>query len=232
MPATREKRTRTNTEWIAELQSDGNTRMDAIEDLRTRIQWAVYYYLRRDRSDLSDLSSDEIMQMAQDFTQDALLKVLDNLNTFRGESKLTTWATKIAIRVAISAMRRARYKDYSLEKVTLDGKLMPSYQPSTVMPTRQMAPDTYTEYQELLTLVNYAIDNVLTEKQRTALVAITIDEVPYEVVADRMATNRNALYKLVHDARSKLKEFLEVRGITTAYIDRLFAQHEFGDVYA
>ena len=117
---------RTNEEWLSQLKSEGAERAAALGDLRTRLERGVFFYLRNDRSDLSDRTSEEIEQMTQDFVQDALLKVLDNLESFRGESKFTTWATKIATRVAISELRRVRYKNYSLDHLTADGEIMPS----------------------------------------------------------------------------------------------------------
>ena len=101
---------RTNEEWLDDLQSEGERRRLALEDLRERLRRGLYFYLSRDRSDLSDRSPDDINQMAEDFAQDALLKVLDNLDTFRGESRFTTWAAKIAVRVALSELRRVRWR--------------------------------------------------------------------------------------------------------------------------
>ena len=63
--------------------------------------------------------------MAEDLAQDATLRVMDNLANFRGESRFTTWATKVAIRLAISDLRRSRYKDFSLDELTADGDLLP-----------------------------------------------------------------------------------------------------------
>ena len=78
---------RTNEEWLADLGSEGIQRAEALEDLRTRLERGVFFYLRNDRSDLGNRSTEEIEQLAQDFVQDALLKVLDNLETFRGERR-------------------------------------------------------------------------------------------------------------------------------------------------
>src|SRR5438270_1486785 len=106
---------RSNAQWLNDLTAEPNLRDQAIEDLRQRLQRGIYYYLSRERSDLGDLSAQEITQMAEDFAQDATLRVLANLESFRGDSQFTTWATKVAVRIAISEMRRARYKDFSLD---------------------------------------------------------------------------------------------------------------------
>src|SRR5262245_21266734 len=111
---------RTNAQWLADLAKDSTTRNAAIEDLRARLKRGIYYYLSRERSDLADLAAEEIDQMAEDFAQDATLRVLANLGSFKGNSMFTTWATKIAVRVAVSELRRARYKDFSLDALTVN----------------------------------------------------------------------------------------------------------------
>jgi RNA polymerase sigma-70 factor (ECF subfamily) len=213
---------RTNEEWVADLQADGPPRKDAIEALLTRLGRGVYYYLSQERSDLSDRSTEQLRQMAEDFAQDALLKVLDNLDSFRGESQFTTWASKIAMRVAISELRRARFKDYSLDHLTVGGELMPSITSLAISPDEAPPPERYTEQQDVLTIVDEAIETALTERQRIALTAYAIDGVPLEEIARRMNTNRNALYKLLHDARLKLKHYMESHGLSLDYILDLF----------
>jgi len=213
---------RTNEEWLADLGSEGIQRAEALEDLRTRLERGVFFYLRNDRSDLGNRSTEEIEQLAQDFVQDALLKVLDNLETFRGESKFTTWASKIATRVAISELRRVRYKNYSLDHLTADGETMPDIASLAVTPEDALAPEAYAEREEVFRIVNNAIENALTERQRTALTAYVIDGVNIETIAEKMGTNRNALYKLIHDARVKLKKYLEEQGLSLDYVLDLF----------
>jgi RNA polymerase sigma-70 factor, ECF subfamily len=214
---------RTNDEWVAVLHGDGTERAAALEDLRIRLERGLFYYLSRERSDLAERSPEELQQMAQDFTQDALLKVLENLDSFRGESQFTTWSAKIAARVAISELRRSRWKDYSLDGLTAEGDIMPAGSSSkdmtSGMPPR---PEDYTERQDVLKLIDDAINEALTERQRTALLAHAVDGLPVEEIARKMDTNRNALYKLIHDARLKLRRHLEQQGISAEYLGRLF----------
>lgn len=213
---------RTNEQWLADLQADGSRRSEALADLRQRLARGLYFYLSTERSDLSDRPGDELQHLAEDFAQDALLKVLENLDTFRGESQFMTWASKIAARVAISELRRARYKDYSLDHLTAEGEIMPATTQMAVAPEGGPAPERYTEQQDLLEQVRYALDNVLTERQRMALTALALDGVPLPEVARMMGTNRNALYKLIHDARLKLKTYLEEQGISPDDVLDLF----------
>ena len=119
---------RTNDQWLAALGTeDTSAQSAALEDLRARLQRGIYYYLSRERSDLSNRSHHELRHMAEDFAQEATLRVLKSLPSFRGDSQFTTWAMKVAVRVAISELRRARYRDFSLEALTLEGEVMPMF---------------------------------------------------------------------------------------------------------
>lgn len=215
---------RTNDEWLADLSSSGPEREAAIEDLRARLERRVFYYLRSDRSDMSSRPTHEVRQMAQDFAQDALLKVLDNLETFRGESRFLTWATKIATRVAISELRRARWRNVSLDLLTAGGELMPGIMALSVTPDGSPDPERSAERQEVLRIVDDALENVLTERQRIALSAYMIEGMSVEEIARRLDSNRNAIYKVVHDARVKLKRHMEQQGLSLDYILALFGR--------
>jgi len=212
---------RTNKEWIAALQSNGDAaQSEALAELRLRLWRSIYFYLSQDRSDLRGLSAQELSQMAEDLAQDATLRVMDNLANFRGESRFTTWATKVAIRLAISDLRRSRYKDFSLDELTADGDLLPI---STKLATSASpTPEKVAERDDVLEKIDLALKEALTERQYQALVAVALKGIPMDVLAERMGTNRNALYKLIHDARRKLKTHLESQGISTDYMMNLF----------
>jgi RNA polymerase sigma-70 factor, ECF subfamily len=117
---------RTNQEWLDDLTGKPDRQTAALADLRERLQRGIYFYLSRERSDLQHLAPQDLQQMAEDLAQDATLRVMNNLNSFRGDSRFTTWATKIAVRLAISDLRRARYKDFRLEELTAEGDLLPA----------------------------------------------------------------------------------------------------------
>jgi RNA polymerase sigma-70 factor (ECF subfamily) len=99
---------------------------------------------------------------------------------------------------------------------------MPSNTVTDLTSTSQPQPESYTERQDVINLVDEAINRVLTERQRAALIAHAIDGVPIEEIARKMGTNRNALYKLIHDARLKLKKHLEDQGVTMDDLADLF----------
>lgn len=214
---------RSNEQWLSDLQSEGIVQEAALNDLRKRLQRSIYFYLSQDRSDLRDLAAQELQQMAEDLAQDATLRVIDNIEKFRGESRFTTWANKIAIRLAISDLRRARYRDFSLDDLTKDGDWL-SEDSGSITSAPVPTPEKATERDDVLDKIDAAFKEALTERQYQALVAVTVRGVPMDIVAERMGTNRNALYKLIHDARRKLRSHLESQGLSLDYMMTLFQQ--------
>lgn len=194
-------RDRTNQEWLDDLR--GPDREDALADLRAFLLRGLGYSLAS-RSDVDDV-------LLEDFAQDALLRILDNLDTFRGESRFTTWAQKIAVRVALTELRRHRWRDLSLEDITEPQGLdfVPDFLVDPNAP-----PDQQVVQRLFLEDLKRLIATELTDKQRQALVAVRIQGIPLEEVARRMNTNRNALYKLLHDARKRLKSRMEAEGLS------------------
>jgi len=213
---------RTNEQWLTELRDDEHDSVQnpAINDLTQRLQRSIYYYLSQERSDLRDLAAKELQVMAQDMAQDATLRVLKNLDNFRGESRFTTWANKIAIRLAISDLRRARYKDFSLDELTSGGDFLAAE--TSIMGEAPPNPEKAAERDDVFAKIDASMREALTERQYKALVAVALDGVPMDVVAEQLGTNRNALYKLIHDARRKLKAHLEAQGLSMSYMMNLF----------
>jgi RNA polymerase sigma-70 factor (ECF subfamily) len=212
---------RTNEQWVADLTGASAVQTQALQDLRERLQRGIFYYLSRERSDLAQLSTQELTQMAEDLAQDATLRVMENLDSFRGDSRFTTWATKIAVRVAISDLRRARYKDFRLDDLTAEDELLPAaanLNNHNLLPN----PESAAERSDVMAKIDAALREALTERQYQALEAVALRGVPLEVVAEQMGTNRNALYKLVHDARRKLRASLETQGLSMDYMMDLF----------
>lgn len=174
-------------------------------------QWLarrLFFYLRS-RSDLDKLADSEIQDLAEDFVQDTLLQIRAKLEQFEGRSKFTTWAGKIAVHQALGELRRARWRDFSLDSLIGESDFTPSFLVNEADPA---APDRSVERAETMRAVAEVINEELSERQRAALVALMVDGVPMDVVADRLGTNRNALYKLLHDARKRLRSRLEDRG--------------------
>ncbi|MCA9895965.1 MAG: sigma-70 family RNA polymerase sigma factor [Anaerolineae bacterium] len=212
--------TRDNDQWLIDLTSAGEQQTSALNDLRERLKRSIYYYLSQERSDLRDLAQKELVTMAEDLSQDAVLRVMDNLDNFRGESRFTTWANKIAVRLAISELRRARYKDFSLDNLTSNGDFLSA--DASIVGEAPPNPETAAERDDVMGQIDAAMRESLTDRQYRALVAVAMHNVPMDVVAEQLDTNRNALYKLIYDARRNLKNHLESKGLSTDYMLDLF----------
>jgi RNA polymerase sigma-70 factor (ECF subfamily) len=205
---------RTNEEWLEQL--DDPVDDEALEDLREIL-------LRGLRASLSNRINTDLDAITEDFVQDALLKILKSLHTFRGESRFTTWAQKIAIHVAYTELRRRRWRDISLRDIveTPDGD---EYTPA-ILTDPSSTPEREASQNDMLQLVYNMIETDLTDRQRTAMVAILQGGMPIDEVARKMDTNRNALYKLIHDARKRLQQSLfEKTGLSAEEVLAMFEQ--------
>ena len=212
---------RTNETWLSELRDDNPHQTEALEDLRQYLQRGVLAYLHS-RSDLDHLAETELQQMSQDLAQEALLKIQANLDTFQGKSKFTTWAAKIAANHTISELRRAKWRDLSLDAITEAGTALQEI--LIAAPSGGNNPATESERRQVWQTVMEVINNDLTERQRQALAAVQIDNVPIAEVARLLDTNANNVYKLLHDARLKLKARLQKLGLEPEYILKLFSE--------
>ncbi len=212
---------RTNEEWLHDLRSQGPEQQEAINDLREYLLRAVLYFFSQNPGDLRHLAREEIAQVAEDLAQDALLTILNHLDEFRGESKFTTWAYRFAINMSLVEARRQRWKNVSLETLLGNGEL-PDFQ---FEDENAANPELSARQQEIWNAVRDVIDHDLTPRQREILTAIAFEDVPMDVVTERLHTNRNAVYKMLHDARSKLKKSLEERGFD---VDEILGAFETG----
>jgi RNA polymerase sigma-70 factor (ECF subfamily) len=197
---------RTNEEWLADLRAEGNAREEALEDLHAIILRGLPYALSRWLSP----SSPQLQSLTEEVAQDTLLRVLDQLGTFEGRSQFTTWVHKIAIRIALTELRRKRWQDSSLDDL-VDNEDMPA--PQRLLEDTHATPEQTAVRTDMLVRIRHVIDDELTERQRKALTMLTMEGMPMEEAARRLKTNRNALYKLLHDARLRLKQRLEREGL-------------------
>jgi len=190
--------------WVEELRAGDERREAAIDELRRLL-------VRGLSRSLATRGGGEAF--AEDVAQEALIKILDSLDSFAGRSRFTTWAMSIATRIAISQLRRRHFQDVSLEGVTGDDDLKFEFAvDSGPGPTRP------SERAELLGQLRDLVDNRLTQKQRKVVQA-ALSGLPMEEIARRMGSNRNAIYKLFHDARQKLRTGLEAAGVTAGDIE-------------
>jgi RNA polymerase sigma-70 factor (ECF subfamily) len=214
--------TRTNQEWLDDLRASGEEVQEAaIADLRNLLLRAVLFFFSRNPGDFGGLDRDEILQRAEDCAQEALVAVLNRLSDFRGDSKFTTWVYKFAINIALMTARRERWKNVSLDQLsnseddTLSEWMLRDKSPG-------LAPDQSAMQGEVGEIIREVIERDLTDKQREVLVMMIFNEVPMDEVVRRLDTNRNAVYKMLHDARRKLKNGLQARGFEVGETLALF----------
>jgi RNA polymerase sigma-70 factor, ECF subfamily len=191
-----------STAWVAALGGSGPPHEAAVERLHALLLRAARFELRRrgTRTDLDDL--------AHQAAHDALVAILAKLHTYRGQSRFTTWAYKFAL---LEAGVKARRRAWQGREVVLDDDGW-----ALVATGDADAPGAGAEMAELLGATGEAIRTVLTPHQRAVLVAITLQDVPIDVLAERLGTTRGALYKTLHDARRKLRAQLALQGLLPA----------------
>jgi len=210
-------RKRTNEEWLRELYAGGQVQEEALSDLHNIILNGLPYALSRWLSP----SDPKFTAFTEEVAQDTILRVMDKLDTFEGRSQLTTWAHKIAIRIALTELRRQRWREVSFNEITEseDGFLTPSF-----LADSKPGPDSNAEQQDMIVQIQRMINEELTEKQRQAMIAISVKGIPVDIVAQKMNMKRNALYKLMHDARLRLKQRMSTEGLTPDDVLSAFEQ--------
>ncbi|MBB3206813.1 RNA polymerase sigma-70 factor (ECF subfamily) [Rhodopirellula rubra] len=195
-------------DWVRRLSSNGAEREDAIEEL-TRL------LVRGLSKSMSNRYGNAVQP--DDVVQEAMLKILDSLDTFAGRSRFTTWAMTIATRVAISEMRRKHYQDVSLDSITSGENL--SFE---IAAGPSMRDEEQIDRAKVLSTLHQLIESELSVKQREAIQAL-LSGLPVEEIASRTGSNRNAVYKLIHDARVRLKSGLERSGLMADDFNAIFA---------
>ena len=200
---------RTNEEWLRDLR--GPTPDESLCDLRAILVRGLRYAVA-DWHGLDEAS-------LEDFAQEALLRILASLDSFRGESRFTTWAHKIAIRVALSDLRRQRWYEVSIEEIP---RICGSHSPLRRTPDSSHGPEQQAMQRMLVETLRRLMREELTERQGEALSAVYLKQIPMQEVARSMGTNPNALYKLLHDARLRLAEALTSRGVSSTDLDYVF----------
>jgi RNA polymerase sigma-70 factor, ECF subfamily len=191
-------------EWLSSLRAEGATRDGAIARLHALLLRAARFEVARRRPTLPHLRGDELEDIATEAADDALMSVLRRLDDFRGASRFTTWVYKFALLEAAVKLRKRAWQG---REVPLEPESWGLFSSS------DLEPDAEAEQSELLATLQGAIADVLTPHQRRVLVALALNGVPIDVLAERLNTNRGALYKTLHDARRKLRKHLAERGL-------------------
>jgi RNA polymerase sigma-70 factor (ECF subfamily) len=189
--------------WLERLSADGPERDAAIAELQEILLRAARFEVRRRCSTMAHFRGDQ-EDIAQQSAGDALVAILSKLDDFRGESKFTTWAYKFALYEAAAKIRKEAWQGRELPMEAEEWPRVPDPAP---LPHREV------EMNDLLAAIREEIESSLTPRQREVLVALALNEVPIDVLAERLDTTRGALYKTLHDARQKLRAALVARGL-------------------
>jgi RNA polymerase sigma-70 factor (ECF subfamily) len=192
-------------EWLLDLRSDGAVKDRAVVRLHALLVRAARFEVGRRRSTLPHLRGSDLEDIANQAADDALMSVLKRIDDFRGASRFTTWAYKFALLEAAVKLRKRAWQG---REVPLEPETWSLFASAT------LEPDAAAEQSELLSTVQQAISEVLTPHQRRVLVALALNGVPIDVLADRLNTTRGALYKTLHDARRKLRKHLDECGLS------------------
>jgi RNA polymerase sigma-70 factor, ECF subfamily len=189
--------------WLDRLAATGPRREQAVVELHALLLKAARFEVDRRRASLPHLRGGDHEDLAQQSADDALLAVLNKLGEFRGESRFTTWAYKFALLEAAVKVRRRAWQG---REIPLEDQAW------SVLADGANSAGSRAEDAELFGAIREEIERSLNERQREVLVSVTLNDVPIDVLAERLATTRGALYKTLHDARRKLRDALAQRG--------------------
>ena len=187
-------------EWLTALGSEGVVHDDAVARLHALLLHAARFEVARRRPALPHLRGDDFDDLANQAADDALVSVLRRLGDFRGASRFTTWAYKFALLEAAVKLRKRAWQGRELP---LEPELWARLASAGTEPHAEL------EQRAVIDAIQEAMREVLTPHQRTVLVALAVNGVPIDVLADRLNSNRNALYKTLHDARRRLRRHLD-----------------------
>ncbi|MGH2879267.1 MAG: RNA polymerase sigma factor [Solirubrobacteraceae bacterium] len=196
--------------WMDRLRQGSPDYEAAVRELHVLLLKAARFEVARRRSVLGHNDEGDHEDLAQQSADDALMAVLGKLDQFRGESRFTTWVYKFGLYEAAVKTRRRAWEGREL-------KLDPEHWP--LFADEHQAPVEDAHTRELLRTLSAAIKNDLTTRQREVLVAVTLNGIPIDVLAERLSATRGALYKTLHDARRKLRASLNARGLDVSYRD-------------
>ena len=197
--------------WVDDLAAEGPRHEQASARLHDLLLRAARFEIDRRRGALPHLRGDDFDDLAHQAAGDAIMAILRKLGDYRGDSRFTTWAYKFALLEAAVKLRRRAWQGRELP---LEPERWSAIEASQMSPAREA------EQGELMGQVGAAIESELSERQREVLLAVAVQGVPIDVLAERMSTTRGALYKTIHDARRKLRARLGELGFDPEEVGR------------
>lgn len=210
---------RSNEEWLTALHKSGDAQDQALSDLREYLVRAAYVYLRDGRSELSHLSTNHLYEMAEDYAQNALMSIQNSLEKFRGDAKFTTWSYRFVINEAAADLRKKQYREFSWDEVREQGTAVFT---AVLATTTALEPELKTERAELIRFLLQIIETELNERQQIALLEIHFRGRSMQEVAEILETTPNTVYKMLHDARKKIRAKLLARHYSAGDVLGLF----------
>ena len=192
-----------SADWLRDLQSHGGTRERAVERLHALLLRVARSVAVRRRASMPNHAAEEVDDICVHAANDASMAVLAKLDTYRGTAQFTTWACKFVIFETSAALRRHvwRHRPIEMDETVWDR-----------LPDTATAIPQQLENDQVMTYLRRAIDEQLTDRQRLIFQSVTMEDVPIDVLADRLGTSRGAIYKMLHDARGKLRRALTDAG--------------------
>jgi RNA polymerase sigma-70 factor (ECF subfamily) len=190
--------------WVEHLHRDHPRHDHAAARLHDVLQRAAHHELHRRRGQLAGLSGPELDDVAQQCADDAMVKILAHLDDFEGRSRFTTWAYKFVIFEVSSKVARHAWQRHPPSAHDLTWEHLPD--------RLAARPGEQAERREQLSALTTAIREDLTPRQREVFVALALNDVPIDVLAVQLRSNRNALYKNLFDARRTLRASLAAAG--------------------
>jgi RNA polymerase sigma-70 factor (ECF subfamily) len=189
--------------WVDGLRTSGAQYYETVSRLWSLLLRAARHEVRR-REALLEVSGPELNDIAHQAANDALVAILGRIDDFRGESRFTTWAYKFVLYEVSVKMGRHFWRQGKAALYVADWELLAC----RLVPL----PQQHVELQELLGVLRRAVEEDLTERQRKVFVAIVLNEVPVDALTHEFGSNRNAIYKVLFDARRKLRASLARAG--------------------
>lgn len=208
--------TRNNETWLRDLRAEGVQKEAALDDLHTILLRVLPAALSR----WLPKTSSHFETFIEDTAQETILRVMDKLDSFQGRSKFTTWVYKIGVNIGLGQLRLRKWKEVSLDGLEEGNE--PDEMPSARFASESPGPEGMLERKNVIEMVHRLMQEELTPYQLKVMNAVAVQGAPLTVVAERLGSNRNALYKLMHDARLRLKGRLEREGFSAADLLAVF----------
>ncbi len=210
--------TRDNKTWLTDLRAEGAQKEAALDDLHAILLRILPAALSR----WLPSTSSHFESFIEDMAQETLLRVVDRLDSFQGRSKFTTWVYKIGVNIGLGELRLRKWKEVSLDG--LEESNHPDEMPSERFASEMPSPEGMLERKNVIDMVQQVMKEELTPHQHQVMMSVAVQGVPLGVVAERLGSNKNALYKLMHDARLRLKRRLEREGLSPADLLAVFGE--------